>query len=1618
MTILELEEMYKYCARSNGGGFVCFELLSHATICGKYIQTIGSFVVVEDAESKSKKTIALCDVISVSEFNPKNDIEKEEKTTEETVIDNTDNSKTAIESSEGIVTLDKKDSTSNIESTPSIGGDSIQSKEVLPPSYIANDPEKAKQANRIYNIYQSAIKAHALEEKKGKIVAEIHRFSNQFGNDFKDRRFVAEWFETIEEYEEAIKAYRFCNDEDAASRCAQKSGNNNGLQPLAEQERSAFGTDQEEKTEDESFDDSYDGIISYWDRSRIIGMIKPDAPVNGQRTLFFHLSGVKNDDLRNYLYNTDVLNPKLRVRFSLGDNGKPYPAATEIDYYGALPIERKDGITRGFVSSFNRLEAKGVVSAWKKPYEFRLEAVVDPYLRFYLENTIGLSNIDVFFTWAKNGNGRIVKKMIATEAARDEILRKYGQISNSQQFDEMVANKRFDDLLCVSATPSKTRFQPIPRWGKGGKASSLPASASNSNLTKSQFVEGPLSNRAIMFPLEKDPCQRGLDCLRVNPQQAREYFLDAVQRSIRVETALPSMVTALNMLEGDYCDFATKIIDYYGSSLSQEKITNIRISLFQKAKRFSELIGEINKILPDINTDSKKNHFLYMKAQSLFKIQQYDEAVKTFEKSKQIAQRQGWKAFAYNADKGIAVCYYSSGKKTQAKQKARILLKEYPGDTTLQAIVDDQEEAIENNDLLWIDSNTKDALDQYLQDKIDDLVLDTRDATSTIKKVIKNGQVDGAIADVSKAIEKYTETVGHQIPTAQASGWLFLAKVVDSLIKNSNESDETREKYNITPQRVCLYAGKSMLAEGDCLARSSVLDPDVLRFYYAEALKLIPETDFQNDLSNAFNRLFGSYYVSSEKMSDILFKGMDVNAFAQNKSLETEDLKQMFIQSFSLDERSNSRMETLLSNLFDNKKQDAADIFTFAGLKELEPYKTRDQYLKAWNDLKREHLSWKKRLANSIERVRHIEFLSSATELEDHIKCINEARSKLISLDSNYLDQYVGILNSFKRAGSTNDYERREDLYKSIITNCRNLVAVISKFPSLLSYDHLKETVVSIEVICSSLLDNWYQEHAPKLKIQESTKSYLSTNTQSYPFIFSIVNASNVQPADIHSLDFSPKNEGVTFKSDREINNIQVVKSGENKESMRTIVIPDNYSLTYVEFEIIVEYSYKGQNGLPVSSKMKQSFHIDLRSENDFSEIKNKYNSIAAGTAVTGEMFMGRNEDIKKIVEALCTDQGMLSHRGIVLYGQKRAGKSSILANLQKAIEERYGKETYLFFNMGSLGLMVPPLSNILACMIQRVICGLMDHYPDIYNKIKSFGINLDDIIIANNTANDTSYYLGVFERIIKKLESIGGPNRFIPMLFIDEFTYLYQWIISETDPTIKLFPDFWKAFIENNRVCSIVVGQENMSAFTSMPAYSNDFACMQLRKVSFLDDRGARELITKPLTTEDNNCHIDDAAVRKIIELTAGSAYLIVFLCDKMVDYMNDNHIDKMTPLTLRQFVLSKLLVSYEDWDTLFECQTGDTSKVGDELNQVAQDNKTILSSIAQRHLDDYSTKKEDIAFDSLTQPNKEYRDTLLNALVNRDVLSFDKSKNTYKIKIDLLRIVLQYQNNCEVKY
>ena len=98
----------------------------------------------------------------------------------------------------------------------------------------------------------------------------------------------------------------------------------------------------------------------------------------------------------------------------------------------------------------------------------------------------------------------------------------------------------------------------------------------------------------------------------------------------------------------------------------------------------------------------------------------------------------------------------------------------------------------------------------------------------------------------------------------------------------------------------------------------------------------------------------------------------------------------------------------------------------------------------------------------------------------------------------------------------------------------------------------------------------------------------------------------------------------------------------------------------------------------------------------------------------------------------------------------------------------------------------------------------------------------------------------------------------------------------------------FWKAFIQNQGVFAIIIGQDHMMKFVNEKQFTNDFGSTELRRVTYLPEESAKKLMDEPIQMRDVNggavSRYKLEALDRLYELTAGSAFLIMNLCAGVV--------------------------------------------------------------------------------------------------------------------------------------
>lgn len=971
-------------------------------------------------------------------------------------------------------------------------------------------------------------------------------------------------------------------------------------------------------------------------------------------------------------------------------------------------------------------------------------------------------------------------------------------------------------------------------------------------------------------------------------------------------------------------------------------------------------------------------------------------------------------------DQNLCVLYYQSGKKEEAKQIAQILIRKNSEDIVARQILDDtyvsENRTIkalsteENEYALYEDADN--TIPKLLERMLNEVEFDTVFFKRSIldnydsEKRRYIGDENQANEDIMEILSIISRPQSNYSLSDQSRLYMALAKIAKQFVDSGQKN-----KY-ITQRMLNALFGKSLMLRADTDVKKRYQNRDSSRYYYFLALRYLSRCE-EKDLpsfNHAFNMLYYSFYQSDNELAAKV-ESPDMGSTLHITPPDYEDsvlaLKELMTCTFDLDLKYRQsavgvRVRPMIDAIYSNSRlysaffeclkmflpecqQDCQNPDTFFGLWR----RAKDQYSKYLHDLKQS-------LGNAPENIKEPEKLKG---IVNNIQKLNPEHL-LCKTDISYLEKMVELFKKFVQFNELYSVDDREDTLDRVIDLCDTQEKQIRDTPTDFSYEILLDIIVELKGRAIALKNELYGESTPQLEVYPNTNAYYKGDQMLAKITIYIQNKGNVQRADISSIRLAGVENNVEITGNPEYPVTTVHGNGKEEYSITITFTDKEKQRQLFDINFSFEYSYYDKTGERIKEKFSEIFQINLSNMDSFDKIKNKYSSFTeSGAVTTDDMFFGREKEIKHIVDSLDLGNGsVLSHRGIYMYGQKRAGKSSIMAHLKKHISDAF-PERYIIVDLGSIGSDSSNDAWLKATLISKLGDEIEDLYPEVFDKIEETVSFVETV--KSITQNPNTPEFGI---LLNKVEKYM-PDKVI-MIFVDEFTYLYESIKQKKCD--DAFPHFWKALLQNYNICSIVIGQDSMKQFVE--EYANDFACMKEMPVSYLDESSAKELITKPMCDNGKN-RFEPDAVDLIYHLTAGSAYLIMIFCSKLVDYMNDRGTPRVTKITVDTFLNKWLFDSAKNnspiTDAYFDAQLCDPCFF-ENAEQVFRDNKILLTYIAQHCNQNNQIRIADIhCIERLSEQTESYQKKLLDQLFKRKVLVQDGAY--CYILVDMLRIYLK---------
>ena len=828
-------------------------------------------------------------------------------------------------------------------------------------------------------------------------------------------------------------------------------------------------------------------------------------------------------------------------------------------------------------------------------------------------------------------------------------------------------------------------------------------------------------------------------------------------------------------------------------------------------------------------------------------------------------------------------------------------------------------------------------------------------------KVIDSGNFT---KETLSAIRRLIDTAGRARPRERANYLLTEAKLMTQL-----EPDKENELRSVLA-RYCNAMALNHISENSPM--------EVIRNYYIESFNLDENFDANARQISLFLVSYKSQYselLSSTNVS--LDNALKFSLEGEFKDFVWEGILSMFLWNRSISAQ--------ITNKLYNDKDFRQKSIRFLNSLEIKTSlgSTIDEYKASWNlareKRQRDYSKW---LASVKATYASDNLETIANQLSDSL---SEAKKNWItSLDNSRLNiiakDIVDVINQFLRQSGYRDKERYYNFAKAQINQ---LINEIKEKPTKFSYEGFIPLLEKIDILLDKSFKIIDAASEPVIKIYILGEASIISSEKTVPIKFLVENSKNSSPIRDVTIVIVNNENIISCEKGEYLDSIE---GGENTEIHLKATVSEKVLIDKAtSIDVVCNYKKRNQEEPTI---IKDQLTLRLYSEEEFEPIPNPYETFAnSGPVFDKKMFYGRNEFIDRITEAIIRADS----KQVVIYGQKRSGKSSVLHHLKKSLQDT-NKTFCINFNIGDI---FETLTS--TTFFYKILSSILEELENLRNdgfEVPAFKVMpYSDFKDQPNPADLFRKEIKKFKRACLLLES-WKDKKFVVM--IDEFTYLYTAIKEKkvSDAIMKQ----WKAITQNedSTFSSVLVGHDVFPMFKD--EFPNEFGVTQDERLTYLSKEDAIRLIEEPIgkTKTNRNRFIGDA-IETIIEYTSSNPYYIQIFCARLVNEMNRKKYIEVTSADIKEvadsFINGGQALTGDKFDNLLN--PGEKY----DIQRIPQEHsKAILRKIATNAMNIGFCLREQI---SIGQP--EYEDEILYDLVKREVL--EQKNDSYKIQVKLFQ-------------
>jgi len=606
---------------------------------------------------------------------------------------------------------------------------------------------------------------------------------------------------------------------------------------------------------------------------------------------------------------------------------------------------------------------------------------------------------------------------------------------------------------------------------------------------------------------------------------------------------------------------------------------------------------------------------------------------------------------------------------------------------------------------------------------------------------------------------------------------------------------------------------------------------------------------------------------------------------------------------------------------------------------------------------------------------RHQLTAASIEDLSSQVKSL--PAPSLSELDVRRRFEVLRIAELCRLFCDASDFEDKEQHYWSAITQGKSLTNDVKAAPTRFAVAGLAPIA---EHLCSMIEEQYAQTartSGAQLAVRLLVDNYVRGHGGEVKLQFEVSNKHGCSPASQVRIVFGPADSPYFEANEEGVEVESTLRGGQKDVKQVTLSLREGAS-SAPAFPIAVRAKYQSRVGEYCSSEESQ-WTVRLYGEDEFEPIQSPYAPYAdSGEVDNPAMFMGRDGLLKKLSESLLSGG---ARKCIVLFGQKRAGKSSVLLHLRRKLLADPGCIP-IKFSLYDLGT---EFTEGVLCfeILQQVRAGLEER--------RQSGLLAPELSIPPSSSfaeRPIPCFHEAMASLTRSMQQMAGGTSRTLVLLIDEFTEVYKQICKKS-----MRPEFmkaWKAIMEKRYFASVLVGQDIMPDFKA--AFPNEFGVTEDVRVTYLPEAGARRLIVEPIGLD----HYVGDSVDRILEFTAGSPYYTMMFCKRLVDYMNDTRSRVVTVADIaavgQDMISGDRRLSKDKFDNLIRAGDGE---VDSGINQ--DETYFLCKEIAQK------AQRGWCARSSLSGFAGQKIDVLLTDLERRDVV--ERNGDTYRLRVGLFR-------------